>query len=118
VPFVRLVNIPDRPVLADVPGSGEKPVTECSDDDLRAIAREWAGRGSGIISYAELLSIFRQIRDEERRRPHRRPTRLIIFPWWDRLTWWIESWSLVRRFTDWRYRDVETQLAEARARRD
>jgi hypothetical protein len=112
-----VVTIPDRPVLADVPGSGEKPVMECSDDDLRAIAREWADRGSGIISYDEFLSLCHQIRDEERRRPPRRTTRLIVFPWWDRLIWWIESWSLVRRLLDWRYRDVETDCAIAQARR-
>jgi len=102
-------------MVAEVPGVGRKPLRDCTDKELRAIARQFAERGKklGLFTYDELLRMVFEARDEERRRTSVRPGYVALL-WWDRLLCWAESRSrLIRRFMEWRDRGEpgDTQVA-------
>ena len=60
------------PMLIDVPGKGSIPITDCSDEDLRAFAEHRASLSPGGFAVDRWERNALELRERERRRRDRR----------------------------------------------
>jgi hypothetical protein len=64
----RLRRFAHKPLLADAPETGVKPLRDCSDEEVEAIARYYSQEHASLWDYDECLSFMMETREHERQR--------------------------------------------------